>query len=617
MSILDLPRIHFNGSFSTNVCTANNADVAAVEDRFKPVVDPIKVALNDEIARMSKIEAREWFEDLTPDGRGLNGGWNPHGNNVISFRDATVSDVVTSFGQDTQGTSGLIGANVTLPGSPKMVDVDPTATSNVQLFLGGFRLDGGANFLEFKPHQGAIAYSRWISGRNISVRGFTSAAATWQFGLPKDSIQFSGNDPALVALQSASDAGQGLLVQFCTYYLQPEFESQQLHQFFKAGRKLQNPSIGHMVGTLGVWNDDELATFPNGRLFNSTEIGRQKVVGPATANVQQDENVISLNLITAIPERHVTIPDGTADGSPATRTLVTSAYPQLEKVSLGTLSLGVRPAGGGSPTVLADVPSYDSYPHYQLRSGIVDIAFDASHAEAIAEGDLVLISSEHGVILEEQPLVLESDDHSAYLSPEASTKVLTLNIRNRGIPFAGSLEFRHQIDKSSNIRNLPAPPQDALNVTYENGTAIGGSTFSVPVQNGRVVAQLHSNDKDAVLTLLIEARDPTTGQATITDTGVRIFQEEDFSNPPAADRDWEHVYNNVLKYYDYVFPAMSKILDLGDEAVVRERAQALISVVDTVPFDSPRYMPVTRSLSPARRQLLVDWLKAHGNVAGS
>lgn len=271
MSCLDIPRVHFGGMFFTNVCTSNNDDLQSVAAKFRPVVDPVNVTVNSSILAMTNDEARTWFENFTTDGNNLNGGWNHYGDHLIGFDGASVSEVVLNYGQSGGSGSALVGAEVSLPNNPKMVDVDPTGSANTQLFLGGFKIGDGNNGLQFNASPGAQTFFRWIGLRNLSAGGFTAAAATWQFAIPKGSgLTFNGSDPALLELKKASEAAKGLLVQFCTYYLQPGFNASQLHAMFKAGQKTQNPARGHMVGTVGVWNEEDLGTFPNGRQLQAT-----------------------------------------------------------------------------------------------------------------------------------------------------------------------------------------------------------------------------------------------------------------------------------------------------------------------------------------------------------
>ena len=58
---------------------------------------------------------------------------------------------------------------------------------------------------------------------------------------------------------------------------------------------------------------------------------------------------------------------------------------------------------------------------------------------------------------------------------------------------------------------------------------------------------------------------------------------------------------------------MAPIVKLDDyESVVVNKSR--IAMVFSVPEGDPRYMPVTRDLSPAKRQMIVDWFETTGNA---
>ena len=74
------------------------------------------------------------------------------------------------------------------------------------------------------------------------------------------------------------------------------------------------------------------------------------------------------------------------------------------------------------------------------------------------------------------------------------------------------------------------------------------------------------------------------------------------------------VYTNVLQTYYLLFPAMSMVFALNDEASVRQNAAAILDRTDLLANPSlwmtTRYMPRTRDLSFTRRQLLRAFCRA-------
>ncbi len=616
MSCLDIPRLHFSGQFSTNVCTSNNDDITAVSEKYKPVVDPFNVTLNKNILAMSNEDIAVFFQSLTPDKTQLNGGWNHFGDHVIEFIDTSVSRVVDRLGGPSVTGSKLQDAAVSLVNSPKMVDVDPTGSANTQLFLGGFQLGDFQNGIYSSNPTGMISYDRWIGLRNVShsVTGFTTFAATWQFGIPNgDSLKFFGDDPTLAKMQDKAGAARGLLVQFCIYLVKPRYSVDQLAGLFAKGNYVQNPAIGQMVGTVGVWGDDDLATFPNGRQLSATNESQQKGINSAAMAVDTDAGYASLNLVTAFPET-MTSSGGT---QPAPRTAPAQDAMSPEKVSFGTVTLAAIPSGSDTPVTLGTVQGYDDYASYRACSGIVDVGLDAEALKSVdlSTVDLALVSDKDGILLREQPLVVASDDHSAYLSSDNPQKTIDMQVRQRGALFTGKLTAQAGISASSYPWNHFDPPANAARMSV----VAGGQTIDVPlgtgsssafdVPDGKVTAQLTAIDMGVTLTFGYALTDASSGDVAPSSVGVRIYPDETFADPPT----WDEVYNSVLRYYAMVFPAMNQRIDLTDESVVRTNASKILVSLDQ-PFTSPYYMPVTRSMSPARRKLLSDWLKGAAGV---
>lgn len=88
--------------------------------------------------------------------------------------------------------------------------------------------------------------------------------------------------------------------------------------------------------------------------------------------------------------------------------------------------------------------------------------------------------------------------------------------------------------------------------------------------------------------------------------------DEDLAAVPDSDLTWDLLFTEVLSHYHAVTPRMSTIIDLSDRDAVRTFAARILDVTDLdasgdrnpPPFESARYMPVTRDMSANRRQLL-------------
>ena len=85
----------------------------------------------------------------------------------------------------------------------------------------------------------------------------------------------------------------------------------------------------------------------------------------------------------------------------------------------------------------------------------------------------------------------------------------------------------------------------------------------------------------------------------------------DFHAP--ADPTWNQDVQPILSEYAQVYPVMKDIVDLADYQSVVDNKDGLARVF-TLPQDNPHYMPVTRDLSPAKRQMILTWLETTGNA---
>ncbi len=613
MSVLDFPRIHFNGTFSTNVDTANNDDVGIL------ISNEASVTLTDHFARMSDPQLRTWLQELKYNSKKkyVNSGWNYFGDHRVEFPTASVCGVKL-HPSDSDNNDALMNSTVKLLGDagtpPVMVDVDPTGTKLVQIFTGGFQLGDSSLGLAYQDN--VVCYSRWISPRNTNIgsMGFTGAAATWQLGLTNKHLEFFGKEgsPVLSQLSEAAAAGQGVLVQFCCYLLKPLITAKDLvENYFKKGIPKENPAVGKVVGTVGVWNENEWATAPNGRRLNPATTNPP--FAPATAMHHPELKVVSLNLITAIPE------DGAPSsaqppalaGATVDRTTHAAADAQPKKVDLGYVTLWVRPAGGGIAAPFGEVEGCSDYDLYFRTGGIIDVPYvDDFWTPAIESGDLSLhghINEKSLVFLKEEPMVVDTDDLAVYLDLGDSNnqkKTIKVSVRERGKVPSIAVTLKLSLTNSTNHYEF-APL--SLHLPTTPTTIDPGGDGSALVEISAATANI----------LLLNFQPQPAGVPTFT--CVRVFPADDYSAVPDEQRlSWDFVYQEVLRFYWVLFPAMVQMIDLSDEQSVVGNAEVILDRLSGVPWMSPRFMPVTRSMSAGRRKLLEDFLRSKmpaGDVA--
>ena len=245
-----------------------------------------------------------------------------------------------------------------------MVDLNPEGTWGTQIFANRVQVVAGGVTLKGRP---TVASSRWLGGRNTTVGGFTGAAATWQSCIPKEDLTISaGATGALADLFAAAMGHRGICIRYCTYLVDVSIPPADLLARFQQGQSPKNPAIGLLVGSIGVWEEGDYASMPNGRLLvqQTAVTWNHGAVdfGAATVSIDEGRRKAVVDLITAVPEIDET---GT-------------------KLPGGAASLVVIPSVGGAPVPLGPLP-YDQIT-YETGGGIVEVGFTTEQAALIADG---------------------------------------------------------------------------------------------------------------------------------------------------------------------------------------------------------------------------------------
>jgi hypothetical protein len=109
----------------------------------------------------------------------------------------------------------------------------------------------------------------------------------------------------------------------------------------------------------------------------------------------------------------------------------------------------------------------------------------------------------------------------------------------------------------------------------------------------------------------VAGSDPAHGAYANPWNFVSVLVWSDYHAP--AEPTWKQDVEPILGEYAQLYPVMKAFVDLADYASVVTNKGALERVF-TLPQDDPNYMPVTRSLSPAKRQMILAWLQTTGNA---
>ena len=637
MSVLAFPRIHFQGRCLINPATANNDDVMVD-------IDEVGVGLQASLADLKDADASRFmiqgFDAYNPINNNLffcmNSGWNYFGDASVQFQDVVVRSAVGVDGE-LHVDDPVVGLPFRLLGAtednrptlPVICDLDPSGVATSQLFVGETRL--GDETFGLRAIYDTRGYSRWIGWRNAQVfpgeQSFAGAGATWQYAIPKGKLQAAdqGRSPVLCELIAAAGKGQGIQVQFCVYLAQSFIPEASLQKLFEAGFQLPNPAEAFLVGTIGVWESGELGTSMIDRLLKPPADLKPDGLpttnlGPASARVDYKREIVSLNLITTFPEANYD-------------------RPPTKKADFGDVRLGLIPADGETPIAISDPIPYGN-DRYMETGGIVDVPYlpGCVTPDQLATGTLVLLSDDlqtaaGGTTETCEPrlaspllteagsiLTLETDDQATYLDLGVGGKRqgdIAVLVRERGGPPSQPVticlwEYQFYVcpaepQQKAHSRLLQVRPGAPMRHRIKYSKT---HTFPAGQDTPETISVEALRSGSLTLAFTMNGRPPADdfpiGGAFFA--GVRVLPADDYSQcKEAACPTWDFVYKEVFRYYFLIFPAMSKIIPMNDQAAMQKAAADIVARIDPAIWETTLYMPITRDLSLGKRQLILNW----------
>lgn len=583
MSYLNGPRINFWGGGSTNVDTANN-DGNGIVDLVNASVT--STATDDEIIAQLRSPATSGGKPYF-----TVAGWNYYGDHQVAFRGAAVSSA------GAPGSVGTGDATVGLPvsllgsvdpvsgdgpyGGAFMADLDPTSSVTTQIYVGGLMMGGGGGAepallvradTRCHSHLLGLRYDRTTTAPPYATPGSAFANGTFQLAFPRASIV--RYDPTLATLAAIVDApgAIGIVVRFCMFEFYPGMSTAQLRESYDDNYNDPNPSLGRIIGTIGPWFPDEPGTCPAGRLLANQNLGGAQGV----AHLDAAAGRLTLDLSSAL------------QGKAIRQNPTGITQPIGPNVDYGNL---VVSAAG------TDVASTPSLPDtYYLYGGVYDLELDAAGVQAVQQNPISIRGTTATLDVREEPVRLFSDDRNVYLDDLGGAASITLIARHLGGPVPSDLQVALGTAASG---TLP----DAGFLSFP-------ATVTVAAGTDRVAFTVTDGGGDAgFLSLNFTAVGADSGYFV----NFRKYPAEDYTGVTPT---WELVYEQCLRYYYVVFPAMSKRIPLNDQPTIAATSGEILKRLSPRYHDTTLRMPVTRSMPPAKVALLQAYLKGLGAGGG-
>lgn len=688
MSVLSFPRIYFKGFMEWDPCTFNNNDWQAFQ-----TYDPTNAALNWEFLKTQTppitpenfgTTFRPWAITLQgdteddPAGARIPAEWNMFGTHDVSFlqyqdKATTVTGGALACHKPVTNDP-LIGKVISVTGddgngSACLVDTNPASFWSSQIYFGTMQLgDSNTGFSgprKFRMHSRWLNLKRIYSSTSELTQPAASVGACFQTCIPNDKLTWVNKpDPTTGATsqlistlqQAASKPGaQGVMIRFTAYvnlYFQNGIfnnTTQQprnyaeladvLRQAWQAwntngdtSQFFSQPCYSHLIGSIGVWNDGELASVPGGRYLAAkdfvTPIGGASptTLGPVVANVDYQQQLISLDLNSAIPEI----------ATPGTSTS------DLTKANFGSLTLGTQV--NGEFRAITDI-SYEQYQKtaYEASAGIIDLPFPSADTAMQLKTGLLAIKtqSDSHIALAEQSggYSAQTDQRGIYLD-ENDRQEFQVRVFKNGEPVAGAQVLIAKYD--GNLSLIPTDQTQYVNFTNGQQQTIQSGTIQTNVsiyttdQSGNVIVGIESQAPGfpvlafypfaagqpfpVLPAVLLGPPTQVPNNETISnafyatvralpfDSGVpqQFINLWNQTHDPAQA--WDFIYHQILYVYDMLFNVMLEHVNLGDRSAVEGSIRGVLQLTSKASaLESTFAMPITRDMSDGKRKALQLW----------
>ncbi len=494
-------------------------------------------------------------------------------------------------------------------------------------------------------------------------------SAVHQFTVSKESPDFFWGEevalsPTVDLLRQAMHRKEvlGLVVQFSLSNM-------------SAPMQPDSPTFWDLHGTIGLWCEGEMSTYPSGRLLTPSTIAHQDFAGEKSVkkqpkllsnlSVQVTPQGVSLNMITAVP---------CIDRAPQSGPGPTHAIGP--KRDLGELELRTLK----SQKLVARIPrqAYQQETH-QLTSGIIDVPLAASWenlGNAIEQEGLCLIGTmpngQRQVLVEEKEINLQIDEACLFLEfPDRSCGedyAVEVEVRSfvrgrpapvervylrqyynpRGLP---QLRYEFERDPANAGQSFHFPRSSELNILeFKPGKQTASGDFASSCilatnEQGRGWLTIRG-DRSGTTRVLLSA-DPQDNpcdrsaprqgrdrnhpdEAELSyDNGdrlgfwagagsfaVRVMTDDwHLEEIPDKDVDFQLIYQEILAYYELCFSFMkAEVFSLADKCKVETYARLMWQMCDPQNKNKTYYMPPTRDLSQPKAMLLYKYLQNQQRV---
>jgi hypothetical protein len=551
MSYLDPVRLHFAGQFQADPSTVNNVTQYYDNDSFTKA------------------------DQQRPAGL-----WNPEGSGAWRLVDCRVTRVCYADGSSTTDPSvdpvvglRLMDANTRVAG--KLVDLDPQQQMVSQIWSLLVRLTDGTDDFFSGPFEMAPFCDLWQRALQAGRPRQQPLSAIYQSVLTPLTWGDTSRSRFLGELRAA--AGDDMLsIKFNVDGYDRDFT-------------IPTFTLGRIVGSIGPAAADEPHHFVLGRHLGGTDIHTSFM--PCVVDTKAKRL--------------------TADFGNATAT----GKPGGDLLNIGDLAIGYLDSNQNFNRIGA--VSYRDKGWYESTAGVQTFPLTDAVLTALTSNSVAVAIGGQPVLLENPNGVYVRADQFVYRLSPGDTAEVQLYATQYGVLQDGA-PIVVQFDPSLLLAQVgPGDPNVA-----EPASAVTGFDPNTPIiaKNGRAVLKLTASDPG-------NPRGYVDGQVY----GVRPLPQSIVGNPPGSWVNssefisllvwnayevpeapaWYPDMQPIFTQYGNLYPLMDKLIDLTSYDAIADSV-SILTYVFSLPESDPNSMPVTRDLSPAKREAILRWLKTPG-----
>jgi hypothetical protein len=627
MSLFDYPRINFEGTLQLSPGTANNDDyaanfvlpVSAGPYAGQPLAPIDSKTVEARTYGMSDADFIKWVQQVqTFDVAGGKPGqtgqtfpaeWNYYGAMDIPNVSISVTGAQAARG-DSDSLASLTGATLTFSGVITDVNSEGSPPST-QFFMDSVTLAGnGKTYLSGAPSKGACQWLNFY--RNVNQTADAGAGGyvyhVFRKG-PGTTINIPGFDRPEVV---------GAIWRYYLYRPISITNNDQIAALYKQGKT--NPVTLQIVGSFApLYAHETIFTTPVGRLLVANQATIQTPDGSknnssngtiflAPGVVHQKQNSISADLVGTFPENYQgnpDLPDPKFNFGPVALAVTANG----STATIGSIDYTNVKAGNQTGWIFDFDISGNNAAQTILQSP--DAVFSIQHQSL----GTVLGETNHYFVSNQQGMYAEQGGSGSSFLNQGTEEPATVRVYSRGrelppdqCPPISVWQYRSvPLESPGNAEKISAnfKPGDPIIVdTSQPGNFL--FTFSIdsseipPTSYGTFMYPPYITNYPAISLRILP------NYVDFSQYYIDPNEKEPVGNNLLT---FDVVYQNVLRTYYLLYPAMNQIFPLNSEAAVTAAAAGILARTELSLWMTSGYMPRTRDMSYSRRTLLRAWCR--------